>query len=655
MYRSASDTEREQIGNSPYAMESYGVPVERQLMLTFDDGPDAVYTAEVLDLLSRESVPATFFVVGKEVTKNPDTLNRIIREGHAVGNHTLTHLSMREHSDYRNREEIVGTDRIIREVSDYSTRLFRIPEGDPDSNALAVLQAQQLGYIHVNMDLDTRDWAYSVGEDIEAPKLDGKGHVVLLHDGGGDRSATIKMLETFISEAKSQGYTFATVEPLLPEQYVPVKGVETTFADSATYYAAHTTWVLPAQILGILFWLGMGSMTIISALYLLLALWAKHRAKRKQWRSLADNELPTVTVAVSAFNEASVISKTLDELRKSDYPPSRMRVIAVDDGSKDQTRAILTAYAKKWPRLTVLHQQNQGKSAALNYAISETSDEIIVTIDADTLVHPDALRNFTRHFVRNRRVSAVAGHVKVGNRRNILTAWQSLEYISGICVTRMAEGAINAISIVPGACAAWRRVVLDDIGGFSDTTMAEDADMTLEMQRRGYKIVQENDAVADTEAPETMRTLAKQRLRWTFGNIQALRKHHSMLFRPRYGMLGMVTMPYALLSLVVPLLFMPATVVVAALSIAGGNWKSVVWFAVFVASVHMIISIVAVIMVREKAWHLLVVPVYRLIYEPLRAYLLHASVLRIIKGRMVGWDKLDRTNSVVAHATQPVK
>ena len=120
-------------------------------------------------------------------------------------------------------------------------------------------------------------------------------------------------------------------------------------------------------------------------------------------------------------------------------------------------------------------------------------------------------------------------------------------------------------------------------------------------------------------------------------------------------MLGMVTMPYALLSLVVPLLFMPATVVVAALSIAGGNWKSVVWFAVFVASVHMIISIVAVIMVREKAWHLLVVPVYRLIYEPLRAYLLHASVLRIIKGRMVGWDKLDRTNSVVAHATQPVK
>ena len=654
VYRTATDDEKQIIGNSPYATESYGVPADRQLMLTFDDGPDAIYTPEILDLLSAESVPATFFVVGKAVAKNPDILQRIVREGHMVGNHTATHPDMNEQSDSRNRDEIVGTDRLIRQASNYSTRIFRIPEGDPDSNPLTLLQSQQLGYVHVNMDLDTRDWEYNLGESIAVPELDGKGHVVLLHDGGGDRSATITMLKTFISEAKSQGYTFTTVAPLLPEKFASTKNADSSFADAVTYYAAQSVWVVPARVLGWLFWFGVGSMTIMSVFYMLLALWGERRARRRIWPDIPDSQLPTVCVAVSAYNESSVITKTLDSLRLSNYPRSKLRVIAVDDGSHDTTLQVLRAYAAKWPALTVLSQYNQGKSVALNNAIKQSDDDVIVTIDADTLVRVNTIRSFARHFVRNRRIAAVAGHVKVGNRRNILTAWQSLEYISGICVTRMAESTINAISIVPGACAAWRRSVLQSVGGFSDTTMAEDADLALAIQRRGFKIIQENDAVADTEAPETISALAKQRLRWTFGSVQALYKHRSMLFRPRYGMLGMVTMPYALMSLIIPLLFMPATVVVAALSIAGGNWVSVVWFAAFVAGVHMIVSIIAIAIVREDPRHLLVVPIYRIIYEPLRAYLLYASLLRIIKGRIVAWDKLERSNTVTAFA-QTVK
>jgi len=651
VYRVANEAEREQIGNSPYAIEHFGRPKDHQLMLTFDDGPDAIFTPEVLDLLSREKVPATFFLIGSSVVKHPDVFERIIREGHMVGNHTMSHLNFDHETDFRNREELIGNDRVMRATAGYATRLFRIPKGDPDHNALALLQSQQLGYVHVDDDLDTDDWKATPGVGVAVPPLDGRGHVVLMHDGGGNRAATVRMLEKLIAEAKKQGYTFTTLAPLLPPRYRPVKGVEPSLGDRATLLALQLVWVVPSMLLGFLFWLGMGSLTVMSALYLALAVICQYRAHRAPWPEYPEEKLPFVSVVLAAYNEEKVIRRTLAELRHSDYPQSKFEVVAVDDGSKDRTLSILKDYAREWPQLRVMSQENSGKSSAINNGVNNAHREssVIVTMDADTLFREETIRMLVRHFVKNthgNRVGAVAGHVKVGNRRNVLTAWQSLEYISGICVTRMAERTINAISIVPGACSAWRREALARIGGFCDDTMAEDADATLSLQRLGYKILQENRAIADTEAPETIRALAQQRKRWTYGNIQALWKHRAMLFRPKYGMLGMLALPYATLSLLVPLIFMPLTFFVAGMSLAQGNWRSIALYAAFVALLHMIISITAVIIARERAWHLLVVPIYRLIYEPLRAYLLYASTYRVIKGTIVQWDKLERRNSV---------
>lgn len=279
-----------------------------------------------------------------------------------------------------------------------------------------------------------------------------------------------------------------------------------------------------------------------------------------------------------------------------------------------------------------------------------------MTLDGDTIFEPQTIKMLARHFCvprRGKQVGAVAGHVKVGNRRNLLTAWQSLEYLSGICVTRMAEGLMGAISIVPGACAGWRREALIQAGGYSHDTLAEDADLTLSLHRLGYGIVQENAAVAWTEAPMTVRGLFRQRLRWTYGNIQTLFKHRSMLFNPRYGALGMLTMPYALVSVLVPLIFMPLTVLVAVTSLARGEWQAIAIFSVFVVTTHMIVSIVAVLMVRESLLHLLMVPVYRLIYEPLRAYVVFGSVIKALRGTAVGWYKPERTNSVLLPGTIP--
>jgi cellulose synthase/poly-beta-1,6-N-acetylglucosamine synthase-like glycosyltransferase/peptidoglycan/xylan/chitin deacetylase (PgdA/CDA1 family) len=652
-YRVATEDDIARIGDSPYALDHFGRPADRQLMLTFDDGPDARFTPQVLDILAREHVPATFFTVGSNVVENPDIFNRIIREGHMAGNHTMYHIDFKDHGDFRNREEIIATDRVMRASSAYGSRLFRIPRGDPDHNALALLQAQQLGYLAIDQDVDTLDWKVPAGNDIAVPQLDGRGHVVLLHDGGGDRSATVRMLEKLIAEAKRQGYSFTTLAPLLPRQYLPLNGVKTYPADQATYRALQLVHRVPEMILGFLFWLGTGSLTIMSLLYLMLALISQYRQKRVRWPNYQDSELPFVSVVLAAYNEEKVILRTLSELRRSDYPQTRFEVIAVNDGSKDETLSILEKYATEWPQLLVVDQENSGKSSAMNNGVNHASSKstVIVTMDADTLFRRNTIRMLARHFLRTQpgvRVGAVAGHVKVGNRCNILTAWQSLEYISGICVTRMAERVLHAISIVPGACSAWNRKAFEEIGGFCDDTMAEDCDATLALQRRGYMILQENNAIADTEAPETIRALAKQRKRWTYGNIQALWKHRSMLFRPRYGVLGLVALPYAALSLLVPLLFMPLTFVAAGMSVAAGNWHSIAWYAAFVAAVHMIISLTAVVMARERLWHLLVVPIYRLIYEPLRAYLLYASAYRAIKGTIVQWDKLERTNTVRA-------
>ncbi len=410
-------------------------------------------------------------------------------------------LDFDQQSDFRNQEELVATDRIMRAEGHYSSPVFRIPKGDPDHNGLAQLQSQSLGYLQVDMDLDTDDWRHPPGQNVPVPPLDGRGHVILLHDGGGDRSATVAMLEKLIRQARNQGYTFTTLEPMLPQHYLPQKNIQPEVADRVTAFVAYALWVAPGKLLGGLFWFGSGSLVIMSGLYLLLALLTQWRQRRRRWPDLADHDLPYVSVVLAAYNEANVIARTLAVLRDSDYPASRYEVVAVNDGSTDNTAEILDICALEWSRLTVVHQENSGKSSALNNGINHTTarSTVIVTMDADTLFRQSTIRNLARHFVGHHNVGAVAGHVKVGNRRNIITAWQSLEYISGICVTRMAEMSMGAISIVPGACSAWRRVAVERIGGFCDDTLAEDADATLSLQKLGYAVVNENEAICDTE------------------------------------------------------------------------------------------------------------------------------------------------------------
>jgi peptidoglycan-N-acetylglucosamine deacetylase len=335
----------------------------------------------------------------------------------------------------------------------------------------------------------------------------------------------------------------------------------------------------------------------------------------------------------------------------------------VDDGSTDGTADEVRKVMAHDPRVVLLRQPNTGKAHALNHGVRDAAGDFVVTLDADTIMEPSTVTNLMRHFALAgaSRLGAVAGVVRVGNREtNVLTRWQALEYLTQIGVERSAQDALGAISIIPGACAAWRKEAILDAGGYSDITLAEDCDLALTMHHRGWKVTQDDEALAYTEAPETVDDLLAQRTRWTFGTLQAIWKHRGMMFRPRFGALGCFVMPNYVLTVAMPVIFLPFVIIMGWLALQEqGPGVLVKYFILFILT-HLIVAAVAVRLMGEKYHHLLMVPVYRIVFEPLRAYLLYTSVFLAIKGSRMQWKKLVRTGSMdtvlsisETHTTQP--
>jgi len=648
--RPASEDETDTIGSADFVIEHFGQPADRQLMLTFDDGPDAVYTPQILDILSHEHVPATFFVVGQQIVASPEVMARITREGHMVGNHTATHSELSPSDPSWNQIELTAADRLIRAAGHYATKLWRLPYGDPEKKPQALLLGQQLGYTQVDFDLDTNDWRFEAqDQNIPLPELDGKGHVVLMHDAGGNRQATITMLQRFISEAKAKGYSFSTLAPLLGQADTPQQNIEPSIADTATYAIAWTALSLPELMLKWLLWLAVGTMSFKVLLDIFLAIHYNHShpkrlaamAKSGQgWASLPKK----ISVLIPAHNEGEVIDRTLEALMETNSPIP-IEYLVIVNGSTDDTLVRARFFAKLYPdRVRVLYRHRPGKAAAQRYGIKMATGDVIIFLDGDTIFEPETISYLVENF-RDPRVGAVSGQVKVGNRHGLLPVWQSLDYVSG-ALTRLAEAQLRASSVIPGAISAWRKNVLELAGNLSDDTMAEDADLTVQAQRLGWRVAYEPRAVAWTEVPHKIRALAKQRLRWFYGHVQVYRKHWDVLLRPQYGALGMLVMPYAVMTTLVPMVFMPLMLITGAISLANGNWMSLIIFSAFIATLHMVVLVTAVILLRERLWHLPAVLIYRPIYEVLRIFLLYATLFRIISGREFEWGILRRYNSV---------
>jgi poly-beta-1,6 N-acetyl-D-glucosamine synthase len=253
---------------------------------------------------------------------------------------------------------------------------------------------------------------------------------------------------------------------------------------------------------------------------------------------------PLVTVIVPAYNEERAIGKTVESLLKLSY--ANKELIIVDDGSTDKTLEVARDYAEN-DLVKVVTKPNGGKWDALNTGIKVSKGEFIVCIDADTLLDQDAIQHLIKHFI-DPRIAAVAGNVKVGNRKGILTKLQALEYVVGINLHRRSEAHLQNVTVVPGPIGAFRASVLKEIGLFEGDTFAEDADITFRILKAGYKTVFEARAFGYTEAPKSMTSLAKQRYRWYRGSLQVLSKHKHMAFNKKYGRTGTFVMPWTIFN-----------------------------------------------------------------------------------------------------------
>ena len=661
VWRDASGHYAEQFGRLPsyYVIESSGGvhavgPAGKVLCLTFDDGPDPSYTPRVLDILRSHGVRATFFIIGANADQNIGLVKREYAEGHDIGNHTYTHPNIALVSEERAALELSTTERIIENALGVSTVLFRPPynaDSQPQTpeEILPVLRAQKAGYVTVGERIDPRDWVRGVTADAivaevrdELQSAEDPGHVILLHDAGGDRSATVAALPRILEGLQGQGYRFVPLSELLGQtraQLMPApSGVEMRWARIEG--GAFDSQGAFKKIVGMLFLWAIYLTLARSLFYGVLALLQKWRLRHAHFDAAFR---PPVSVVIAAYNEEKVIVRTVESILRNGYDDSEL--VIVDDGSTDATLEVLRREFGDRPNVRILAQPNGGKSAALNNAIAHARHDILIALDADTIFRAGTIGKLVRHFADSQ-VGAVSGNARVGNRNSWMTRFQSIEYIYGFNLDRRALDFLNAITVVPGAVGAWRKRLIVELGGFGGDTLAEDTDLTLKIRRIGFRIRYEEEGVALTEAPEDTRGLAKQRFRWAFGTLQAAWKHRDALFVPKYGSLGFVALPSIWIFQVLLSALSPFAELAMIVALFAGNWRIVLVFYLAFFVLELLTGLIAYWLEGEKPWDLALLFFQRIYFRELMYYVVAKSLIYAVRGRVVGWGKLERRATV---------
>jgi len=520
--------------------------------------------------------------------------------------------------------------------------------GDPDWQVMRQIGAQ--GYTTVLEDVDSDDWARpGVGRILSnATPQDGHGAIVLMHDAGGDRSETVAALAQYIPEMRALGYRFATVSQAVAPSLASPVNVRAGSADR--WRGTALLWTVQGAdgLMRGLWWLLIivGVLTFIRTL-LLFAVAVRHSRRRRAptWR-WGEPVLEPVSVVVPAFNEKDTIVATVRTLAASTHP--EVEIIVVDDASTDGTAALVEAL--DIPHLRLVKVPSGGKATALNAGVAFASHELIVMIDADTIVAPDALHELVQPF-GNAAVGAVAGNVKVGNRRRLIARWQHIEYVIGFNLDRRLYDALGCIPTVPGALGAFRRQALRDVGGLSLDTLAEDTDLTMSILRSGRRVVYQDTARADTEAPGTLRQLTRQRYRWSYGTMQAMWKHRrSVIEHGASGRFGRRGLPLiGLFTVVLPLFapFMDVLTVFGALFL--NRWITLIgWLAVL--AIQTVTAVLAFRLDRESMRPLWSLPLQQFFYRQVMYVVLLRSAVTALAGRRLHWHKLARSGEVAVNA-----
>jgi cellulose synthase/poly-beta-1,6-N-acetylglucosamine synthase-like glycosyltransferase/peptidoglycan/xylan/chitin deacetylase (PgdA/CDA1 family) len=634
------------IGSEP---RSYRMP-PGVIALTFDDGPDPMWTPQILDVLARHQVGATFFVVGSQVARHPDIARRLVDEGHEIGDHTFSHPDLEGLSGWRRDLEDSQTQMAIAQAAGVTTAMMRppyssFPNALDDAGWAMVVDAGRRGYLTVLSDTDSRDWALPGVDAIvrNATPANGAGAVVLFHDGGGDRAQTVAALDRFIPQMRQQGYQFAPVSSALGPQRTEVNPAAPATSRwrgaalvAAVQAAAVTLWALWALLLVV------GALTLARTLLMFFFAVAHARRRRAAGWSWGPPVADPVSVIVPAYNEQASIGAAVRSLALSAHRD--VEVIVVDDASTDDTASVVESLGLG--NVRVARVPHGGKGTALNAGIGLARHDLIVMVDADTVVDVDSIHRLVQPFA-DPTVGAVAGNVKVGNRQGILGRWQHIEYVIGFNLDRRLYDVLGCMPTVPGALGAFRRSALTAAGGLSLDTIAEDTDLTIAIHRAGWRVVYEETARSYTEAPATVSELWKQRYRWSYGTMQALWKHRRAVFdHGPSGRFGRRGLPFlALFTVLLPVLAPLLDLFAIYGTVFLNRWETLAgWFAVLV--VQTVTAVLAFRLDSEPLRPLWALPLQQFVYRQIMYLVLLESVAAALTGRRLHWQHMHHAGEV---------
>jgi peptidoglycan-N-acetylglucosamine deacetylase len=660
-----------------YTVQYYGYHPD-EVAISFDDGPDPKWTPKILDILKQKNVKGTFMLIGDQAAENIGLMQRVAREGNEIGNHTYTHPDISEISPQQLDLQVKLTARLFASKLSVEPLYFRPPydideEPETDDQAAPVVPIQNDGYIVIGSKIDTHDWdehprkspqeiTRSVLTQLQIMKTKPqfRGSIILMHDGGGDRSATVAALPYLIDSLRARGYTIVPVSALMGKttaEVMPRLGwwqYLRALPDSVAFSGVQ----IVGNFIAMVFFLGD---ILMSARLVIIGIFAIIDRLRKPHREASPGYNPRVAVLIPAYNEETVIVRTIRSVLNSDY--KNLHIIVIDDGSLDRTAELATeAYANEIAarRVQILSKVNGGKAAALNYALDRMAEEIYVGIDADTVIAADSISKLIPHF-EDPTIGAMAGNAKVGNRVNLWTRWQALEYITSQNFERRALDLFHVVTVVPGAIGAWRTAPVKAAGGYPLNTVAEDADLTMNLLEQGFKVDYEDRALAYTEAPIDARGLMRQRFRWSFGTLQAIWKHRAAFIRNKA--MGLFALP----NILIFQMFLPLVSPFIDLMFAAGviNYvidrhyhpdaassasfdKLLVFFLGFLLLDFVTSSIAFSLERRHPAnkgdgWLLFHIWLQRFAYRQVFSIVLFKTLKRAIDGKPFNWDKIERT------------
>ncbi|WP_349426281.1 bifunctional polysaccharide deacetylase/glycosyltransferase family 2 protein [Microbacterium sp. LWS13-1.2] len=621
-------------------------PAQRTVALTFDDGPDPRWTPEILRVLREHDATATFFAVGSAVADNPGLAREVVAGGNEIGVHTFTHLDLGAVPAWQQNLELVATQRAIAAATGVSATLFRPPYSSTNTAVTndtwaAIDAAGADGYLSVLSTLDSKDWT-APGADaiVDASTPTGAaGSVILMHDGGGDRSQSVAALDQLLTQLDDRGYRVTSVgEAIGVEATNPSASWWDRVAGWATIAVVRTSdLVVTALTWALLF---SGIVVLLRAVLVMGAAIRHVRRVRTPGPMLIPITEP-VSVIVPAYNESAGIAAAVRSIAASDHP---VEIIVVDDGSTDGTADIVERLGL--PRVRVIRQQNQGKPAALNTGIRAAQHELIVMVDGDTVFEPDTVRLLVQPFA-DPKVGAVSGNTKVANRGGLLGRWQHIEYVVGFNLDRRLFDVAECMPTVPGAIGGFRRAALEGVGGVSSDTLAEDTDLTMALCRDGWRVVYEETARAWTEAPQSLDALWKQRYRWCYGTLQAMYKHrHAVRQRGAAGKLGRRGLGYLLVLQVLMPLLAPVVDVFALYGLIFLDPARIIALWAAFLLVQLLMAWFAFALDRESPRPLWSLPLQQFVYRQLMYLVVIQSVFTALAGTRLRWHRMERYGSL---------